>query len=109
MAAVEAEGQMSRGTQRERAVRDWLADRDWLVTRAAGSFGCADLVALRSGDRPWLVEVKSTAGGPYERFGPADRKRLSLAARMAGADALLAWWPPRGKLRWIAEAEWPCK
>lgn len=96
-----------RGTQRERAVRDWLAARDWVAFRAPASLGCADVVGLRDGSRPRLVEVKSTAGGPYERFGPAARGRLSAAARLAGADAWLAWWPPRGALRWIPEREWP--
>ena len=96
-----------RGHQRERAVRDLLLDQDWVAFRAPASLGCADVIALRAGSRPRLVEVKSTAQGPYEHFGPADRKRLRFAAEMAGADALLAWWPPRGKLRWIPEQEWP--
>jgi Holliday junction resolvase len=96
-----------RGSQRERAVRDLLASQDWLAFRAPASLGCADVVALREGSRPRLVEVKSTAGGPYERFGPAARARLSFAARLAGADAYLAWWPPRGQLHWISEEEWP--
>lgn len=97
----------ARGTQRERAVRDQLAKDDWLAFRAPASLGCADVVALRDGSRPRLIEVKSTAQGPYEHFGPAARVRLSLAAKLAGADALLAWWPPRGALRWIPESEWP--
>lgn len=98
---------MSRGIQRERAVRDHLRDRDWLAFRAPASLGVADVVALKAGKRPMLVEVKSTAQGPYEHFGPADRAKLSLAGRLAGADVCLAWWPPRGELRWIAEYEWP--
>lgn len=98
---------MSRGIQRERAVRDRLAAEGWLAFRAPASLGCADVIALRDGSRPRLVEVKSTAQGPYERFGPAARERLHLAAIVAGADALLAWWPSRGELRWIAEREWP--
>ena len=96
-----------RGIQRERAVRDLLANEDWLAFRAPASLGCADVIALRDGDRPRLIEVKSTAGGPYERFGPDSRARLSLAAKLAGADAFLAWWPPRGKLIWIPEKAWP--
>lgn len=98
---------MSRGVQRERAVRDLLRDQDWIAFRAPASLGCADVVALKIGHRPRLIEVKSTAGGPYEHFGPVERQRLRLAAELAGADALLAWWPPRGKLRWIASSEWP--
>lgn len=97
----------NRGTQRELAVRDILAKDDWVAFRAPASLGCADVIALRDGSRPRLIEVKSTAGGPYERFGPEARARLSAAARLAGADAFLAWWPPRGKLTWIPEAAWP--
>ncbi len=100
---------MSRGHQRERQVRDWLTERDWIVVRAAGSLGCIDLVALKTGETPRLIEVKSTAGGPYERFGPADRAELSVNAEWAGATAWLAWWPPRGVLRWIPETEWPLR
>jgi Holliday junction resolvase len=98
---------MSRGHDRERAVRRLLEAEDWFVARAAGSLGDVDLVALKVGYRPRLIEVKSTAGGPYERFGPKDRADLKFAARMAGAVALLCWWPPRGKPVWIAENEWP--
>lgn len=86
---------------------DVLAKQDWFAFRSPASLGAADVIALRADSRPRLVEVKSTAGGPYERFGPAARARLSAAARLAGGDAFLAWWPPRGQLRWIAEAEWP--
>lgn len=96
-----------RGHDRERQVVLAMRDEDWLAFRAPGSLGVADVVALRAGSRSRLVEVKSTAGGPYEHFGPADRERLSEAARLAGADAWLAWWPSRGKLRWIPESEWP--
>ena len=92
----------TRGTQRERAVRDHLAKQDWIAFRAPASLGAADVIALRAGSRTQLIEVKSTAKGPYEHFGPAARTRLSLTAKLAGADALLAWWPPRGKLRFIA-------
>lgn len=98
---------MARGTQREHAVRDWLRERDWVVVRAAGSLGCADLVALKRGERPRLIEVKSTAQGPYERFSRRERADLIWHARMADADAWLAWWPPRGRLHWIPESDWP--
>lgn len=97
----------SRGTARERQVRDQLTGEDWLAFRAPASLGCADVIALRNGNRPRLVEVKATAAGPYERFGPAARDRLRFAADLAGADAYLCWWPPRGRLRWIAAGEWP--
>jgi Holliday junction resolvase len=98
---------MSRGHDRERQIKALLEKEDWLVTRAAGSLGVADLVALKAGRRPLLVECKSTAGGPYERFQPADRLQMLLAASIAGADATLCWWPPRGKPTWIPADSWP--
>jgi len=97
---------MSRGIQRERQVRDELTSRDYVVARCAGSKGEFDLMAMKPGAK-LLVEVKSTAGGPYERFGPKDRADMLFMAEMADADAWLAWWPPRGKLRWIHSSEWP--
>lgn len=96
-----------RGHDRERAVVAWLRERDWLAFRAPASLGVADVVALKADQRPRLAEVKSTAQGPYEHFGPADRAKLAGAAALAGAEAWLAWWPPRGQLRWIPQAEWP--
>ena len=96
-----------RGIQRERQVRDRLLKDDWVAFRAPASLGCADVVALRDGSRPRMIEVKSTAQGPYEHFGPAARLRLSATARLAGADALLAWWPSRGQLHWLPESDWP--
>lgn len=84
-----------------------LEGDDWFVARAAGSLGDADLVALKDGKVPRLIEVKSTAQGPYEHFGPKDRADLRFAAEIAGAVAELCWWPPRGKPRWIPATEWP--
>lgn len=95
------------GTRVEHKVRDHMLEQDWFVTRGAGSLGCADLVALRLGSTPRLVQVKSDVAGPYGNFRPADRLKLSLAAKLAGAEAWLAWWPPRGRLHWIHETEWP--
>jgi hypothetical protein len=62
---------------------------------------------MRKGDMPMLVEVKSTAGGPYERFSPAEREVLALEALKGGARAVLAYWPPRKPLRLIPSSEWP--
>lgn len=113
----------NRGHARERQVKRLLEADGWWVARAAGSLGDADLVALRH-QSVWmhdddmkrvpvpmaearLIEVKSTAGGPYERFGPSERRRLLEAAERAGASAWLAYWPSRGALVWIPASEWP--
>lgn len=88
-------------------MRELLVNDGWWACRAAGSFGCADIVALKAGFPPRLVECKSTAGGPYEHFRRDERTGLASAARVAGAEAWLVWWPPRSKPTWIHEADWP--
>lgn len=97
---------VSRGINRERQVKSLLQAEDYWVCRAAGSLGDADLVALKPGRR-LLVEVKSTARGPWEHFGPFDRRDLIFAADLAGAEAWLCWWPPRAKPKWLPVSEWP--
>lgn len=94
------------GTRVENKVIHYLRDRDWLAQRAAASLG-VDVIALKAGYAPKLIEVKSTVGGPYEHFRPADRENARTVAVLAGAVAELWWWPPRGKLRVIPESEWP--
>lgn len=104
-----------RGITRERQVRKLLEAEGWVVARCAGSKGEFDLMAARTHplyrnpklSEVRLCEVKSTAGGPYERFSPADRAALIERAQEAGAAPWLAWWPKGGKLQWIAESEWP--
>lgn len=96
-----------RGHDRERRVRDLLVADDWFVTRAAGSLGDADLVALKAGAPPRIIEVKSTTRGPFHSFGPQCRREIRAAARQAGAEAWLVWWPPRSKPKWLHESDWP--
>ncbi len=54
-----------------------------------------------------IIEVKSTAAGPFHSFGPKDRADLLFAAEVAGADPWLVWWPPRRDPVWIASHNWP--
>lgn len=101
---------MARGSKaghaRERQVVRYLRDRDWIAQRAPASLG-VDVIALKAGETPRVIEVKSTAQGPYEHFGPADRKAAVRLAEMAGALAWLVWWPSRGEMHWIPATEWP--
>lgn len=94
------------GRARERQVAERLRSEGWVVLKGT-TFGVCDLAAMREGDMPMLVEVKSTAGGPYERFSPAEREVLTLEALKGGARAVLAYWPPRKPLRLIPSSEWP--
>lgn len=98
---------MSRGIKRERMVARLLLADGWWIVRAAGSLGDADIVALKAGFPPRLVEVKSDRDNPYDHFGPAARAEIIVAARKAGAEAWLVWWPPRGQPKWIHENDWP--
>lgn len=95
------------GHNRERQIKALLEGEGWFVIRAPGSLGFADLVALKRGQTPRMIEVKGTAAGPFSGFGPSDRSSLSKAAKKAGAAAELAYWPARKSLKWIAEADWP--
>lgn len=97
----------SRGSHCERKVKQKLEQDDWWVGRVTGSLGEADLVALKLNQRSRLIEVKATVDGPYKTFGPEDRQELSLAAKIAGAEAWLVWWPPGGTIHWIPESAWP--
>jgi Holliday junction resolvase len=96
-----------RGRSRELRVVELLRDAGHVTYRLA--HGCADVIALGGGlERPLLVQVKSTAGGPYERFEPQTRRTLALEAARADADAVLCWWPPgRGVPIWIDSTDWP--
>ncbi len=95
------------GTKRENQVAESLTKEGWAVVRSAGSLGAADLVAMRRGSRTRLIEVKATAGGPYERFVPSERAQLSYLAEIADADAELIWWPPNKLCKVIPQSEWP--
>ena len=93
-------------TQREYQVRDWYRARGWVAFRAPASLGVADVVALKDGHRPHLVEVKMSPY-PYEHFRPDDRMRLLEAAAIAGAVPMLAHWPKGGSLTYIPWPAWP--
>lgn len=99
----------ARGNRAENTVAAELRADGWVVASMRTASGGGDLMATKAGGRgAWvrLVEVKTTAGGPYERFGPAERLAMLRVARKAGASAWLAY-HLRGVTRWIASSEWP--
>jgi Holliday junction resolvase len=96
-----------RGADRERQVVRLFRERGWSATRSAGSHGPADVVCLREGYQPILVQVKTDTAGPWAHFGPQERRELREEARRAGARALLLHWPPRGTRKFIFEEGWP--
>lgn len=95
------------GTRRENQVRDLLAAEGWVVMRAPASIGAADLIALKAGELPRLVQVKANTGNPYKTFGPKERRELMDVAEQAGGIAELCHWPPHGACNWLGSAVWP--
>lgn len=103
------------GNARELAVMAVLIEEDWLCASRRHIGGAGDILAVkkvRVSNLMWtlearLIEVKSTTRSPWVAFGPADRQDLVDTAIRFGATPLLAWWPPRGKLRWIEASEFP--
>lgn len=96
----------ARGSARELKVKRLLERHLFIVYKAGGSLGHADLVALRADVIPMLIQVKATAAGPFAGFGPYDRGQLQRESERAGAVAMLAHWPPNGKLRWYVGPDW---
>jgi len=82
-----------RGDYFERQTKSALEAHDWYVTRAAGSHGPADLVALRRGFTDLLISCKTDG-----KIGPAERLRIIDAAEKGDARPLLACKTKRG---WI--------
>jgi hypothetical protein len=97
-----------RGRQRELRYAEHLEERYGGLARRFES-GCFDIVWLRPGQRPALVQMKSTVT-PYAHFGPDERAAAVEQAEQAGAEAVLVWWPKGKSLRsaeWIPASEWP--
>lgn len=78
----------------ERRAQDALEAAGWVVTRAAGSLGPADLVALKSGNRPMLISCKVRGSLPRQEL-----VRLVDTAHLAGAAPILAH---RHRPGWVA-------
>jgi Holliday junction resolvase len=101
-----------RGSNRERAVANHLRSDGWIVYRSAGSHGNADLIALKTGYRPRLIQVKSSRR-PFEHFRPIERLALQAEAIDADAHAYLVHWPLNKTWTWVlmngwyAHPEWP--
>lgn len=81
----------ARGDYLEHQTRDALAQYGWFIIRAGGSLGCADLVALRVGKMPLLVQCKVLGKGrTMPRVDPGERAALYDAAQASGARAIIA-------------------
>jgi hypothetical protein len=95
-----------------------LKDEGWLVASRRHDPGPGDLLAVRLDAEQtrhwgrivhgvWLIEVKGTADGPWRNFSKAARREMLEFALDHGAEAVMAWWPPGGQLRFIHSLDWP--
>lgn len=83
-----------RGDYLERTTKAALDAHGWVTNRSAGSFGPADVWAMRAGSAPLMIACKTNGKLP-----PAERVQLVEAARKAGARAIMATRERRG---WIS-------
>lgn len=93
-----------RGRERELDVVRLLRSDGFVSYRLA--HGHADVIGLKAGLRPRLVQVKSTRR-PWERFEPDKRLNLAVEAVAAGAIAQLCHWPTGGVPYFYDVDEWP--
>jgi Holliday junction resolvase len=82
----------TRGDYLEHQTRAALQMRGWVVIRAGGSLGPADLMACRHGNPgPLLVQCKILGPGRVmPRIDPAEREALYNLAKQAGGRPIIA-------------------
>lgn len=89
-----------KGRALEYKVRDLFIKHGYFVVRSAGSKGKADLVALKAGHRPVLIQCKSGAVAKRER---EEAVELHALAESLAAEGVLAAKDAKGKvLMWRA-------
>lgn len=86
----------AKGRAREQRARHLLQELGWLVVRAAGSKGSADLVAWSPTSLCWFVQVKGVGQGVYG----ADRARWFSDCAQAAAWPVLVRPDRLGHLQW---------
>lgn len=101
----------ARGAARERVVADLLREMDWVCKGTGDAHGHIDLIALKRGERPMVLQIKGTLT-PFDHFRPAERDAFLTEVAAAGwpeaLDAYLVWAPPdRKPPRFIAPEHWP--
>ena len=86
-----------------------LRTEGFLVKGTGDAHGAIDLIALKKGHQPLVIQVKGNRdGGPYANFRPLERILMAAEAIQAGAAAYLAWAPPdRKPTRWYHVDQWP--
>lgn len=98
---------VSRGNAAELKGARLLESEGWLVGSRRHIGGAGDLLAVKAGCIPRLVEVKSTKAGPWMHFRWKDRADMLETAMEMRVEAWLLWWPAQRDPKWLPAAEWP--
>jgi hypothetical protein len=106
-ATVSTRAASQRGRDVEVLVAQRLQADGWLVASRRHVGGAGDLLAVRIGHRPLLIEVKSRLN-VWEGFRRADRLALVRVAGLFNCSPLLCSWPPgQAEPDWLGPDEWP--
>ena len=94
-----------RGVIIERRAQAELEAQGYLVIRAAGSKGPADLVAIGAGVR--LIQCKRTAGNPGSGLSAALKELAALRLPDGVSTELWQWCDGKGWARWLVSGPIP--
>jgi Holliday junction resolvase len=94
----------ARGAERERELAKLWRSDGWQVFRSAGSHSPADLICLKRGHEPRLLQLKT---GRRRWPSRDERVALSVTAKAGGALPLIVFWQPRQKPEYVLEGDWP--
>lgn len=96
------------GNARENRALEHLVAQGYTGICGRASRGPADIIAIKRGDAPLMVQVKGDERGPWAHFRKPERAALMTAALEAGAVAWLCWMPSLHKAAvWFHWTEWP--
>jgi len=96
------------GNARENRTLELLQEQGWFGICGRASRGPADILAIRRGEPPMLVQVKGDKVSPWAHFRREEREALLRSALDYGGVAWLCWMPSvRKPPVWYAWHEWP--
>lgn len=102
-----------KGNGKELRSAELFATEGYVVGSRRHIAGPGDLLVVRARPRlrytdALLVEVKCTAAGPFDHFGPADRLAMAEYCEEHWLTPALAWWAPKAKAhKLIFFEDWP--
>ena len=97
-----------KSAQRERDEVNAEREKGHVSYRTPQSRGAVDVIVFRAPGDIDFRQIKTGGTSAWQDFGPASRKRLLNEASIAGANALLHWYPAGpSSLLVYPESKWP--